>query len=142
MSALPRRVRLFICLACLMSACISNTPNPTATPTAGAGPTATLPPGATPIPVMSREKLAGGLKDFVERLPARPVLVDLVEELGYGNPTLLLVLPSPDGVPQLAMMTRFRENPWKRYPWLILTPVTAAGDAVTFPLQLMLMPEC
>lgn len=56
----------------------------------------------------------------------------------YGDPTLLLVLPRTGGK-DIAMATRLKENPWKRRPWLILTPAAVAGDVLAFPLYFLVV---
>lgn len=104
-----------------------------------------MPVDARPIPIRDATVSHGEeLKHLVATLPDEPQLIVLKDMHGVGftslhnfdDPTLLLVLPSA-GVREVALMTDYKENRWKRRPWLLLTPVTLAGDVITFPLQLM-----
>jgi hypothetical protein len=121
---------------------------------------AIMPPDVKPVPV--REALAYDQAELEQMVieSAEPYLVLLVDgkpagplanlyhrcRLGHADPGgsyVVVVFPSDQARPVISLMQDFSERPRTRWAWWLMTPLSAVGDIITSPVQLIcLLSSC
>jgi len=63
----------------------------------------------------------------------------LAADQRHGGPLIVIMTPGAKSDSRVAMTRNFEQLPRLRRAWLLATPLSVAGDLVTFPLQFILL---